>query len=94
MFFSTTRRPLGTTPGSILPPGDRTCRSGLARRRTPRAESVAYALVISTGFTATLPRVMEHTAERSERIPRRCAMSTTDSGPTSTTSCAKTVLTE
>ena len=46
------------------------------------------------GFTATLPSVTAHTSGRSDRIPRACAMSTTLSGPSSTTSCANTVFTE
>ncbi len=37
---------------------------------------------------------MEHTGCRSLRMPSRCAMSTTFSGPSCAVSCAKTVLTE
>ena len=49
------------------------CTEGVAHRRSPRLASVAYALVISSGFTATEPSVIEHTSGRSDRIPSRCA---------------------
>ena len=53
-----------------------------------------YAFVISSGFTAWVPSVTEHTDSRCDRMPSRCAMSTTRSGPSCAITCANTVLTE
>ena len=68
--------------------------SGVAYRRAPCAASVAYAFVISSGFTASTPSVIEHTGSRWLRMPSRCAMSTTFSGPSCAATCANTVFTE
>ena len=62
--------------------------------RMPRAARVAYADVISSGLTACVPSVIEHTGWSRERIPSRCAIRTTAGGPTRVTSCAKIVFTE
>ncbi len=68
--------------------------SGVAQWRTPRAASVAYAFVISSGFTASTPSVMEQTGSSALRMPSRCAMSTTFWGPSCADTCANTVFTE
>ena len=68
--------------------------SGVACVSTPRSASVAYAFVISSGFTASVPRVTEHTDSSCDRMPSLFAMSTTCSGPSCAITCANTVLTE
>ena len=50
--------------------------------RLPSLAIVAYARVMSSGLTATKPRPIEKYAGSSERIPRRCAVSTIAFGPT------------
>ena len=84
---------LGAPSSITLPLRFVGCTSGSAQMCTPCAASVAYALAISSGFTASTPSVMEHTGSRWLRMPSRCAMSTIFWGP-SCAACAKTVLTE
>ena len=80
--------------GRSCRPRDRTRSSGEARCRHPRAASVAYAFVISSGVTACVPSVIEHTGSSGDRIPIRWAVSTIASGVTADATCAKTVFTE
>ena len=77
-----------------MPSARSTCSSGEARCRHPRAASVAYAFVISSGVTACVPSVIEHTGSSGDRMPIRWAVSTIASGVTADATCAKTVFTE
>ena len=79
---------------SVLPSARSTRSSGESRCRHPRAASVAYAFVISSGVTACVPSVIEHTGSSGDRIPMWCAVSTIASGVTAEATCAKTVFTE
>ena len=79
---------------SVLPSAVSTLSSGEARCRHPRAASVAYASVISSGVTAWVPSVIEHTGSSGDRIPIRVAVCLIASGVTADATCAKTVLTE
>jgi hypothetical protein len=59
------------------------------------AGKVAYAAAMSSGETARAPRPMDATGLSGERrTPRRCAICQTYRGPTSSVSCAYTVLSE
>ena len=68
--------------------------SGEARCRHPRAASVAYAFVISSGVTACVPSVIEHTGSSGDLIPISCDTSTIACGVTAEATCAYTVFTE
>ncbi len=93
-FCRITSLPRPPITWSVLPSAVSTRSSGEARCRHPRAASVAYASVISSGVTACVPSVIEHTGSRGDRIPMRCAVSTTASGVTADATCAYTVFTE
>ena len=73
---------------------------GVAKWRTPRSASVAYARVISSGETSSVPSVSAQRGLSSVWMPRLFAALTTAWGPVSrpcpslVISCANTVFTE
>ena len=77
-----------------LPPADRTVWIGVGGWCTPWSAMVAYPSAISSGVTAWVPSVIEHTGSSGDRIPMSCAVAATLSGPTSSTSWEKIVFTE
>ena len=93
-FCAITCSPGVAIDGSISPSSNCTWSSGVAQCRSPLSAIVPYALVISSGLTATEPSVTAHTSGSFERIPSVCAMSTTVEGPSCAMTCAKIVLTE
>ena len=94
MLGSSTCLPLEATLPTVPPRLFATCTSGVALWYLPWASNVAYAFVISSGLTATLPSVTAQASGSLDLIPRRCAISTTLSGPSWAITCANTVLTE
>ena len=79
---------------SVSPSAVSTRSRGEALCRQPRAASVAYAFVISSGVTACVPSVIEHTGSSGDLIPIRPATSTIAFGVTADATCAYTVFTE
>ena len=61
---------------------------------TPRFATVAYPEVICRGDTGEVPSVSGHTGTSAFVIPILAATRATESGPTSSITCAKTVFTE
>ena len=76
-------RPAADVVDRRLPSGGDLGRTASARCSTPlRRRAWRTRSVISSGLTACVPSVIEHTALEVDRMPSRCAMSTTLSGPT------------